>query len=136
MIIIEYMRGGSLESATLNQTEQDLAVIALSKALAFLHLKRIIHRDLKPSNVLLTSEKECKIVDFGSARAVELGLTMTKLPLAMQFSAPEVQERPPISRQTCGATGWLRCPLTRQPTSAYSKTSQAGEPPLLHQGSR
>ena len=48
-MIIEYMRGGSPESATLNPTEQNLAMIALSKALAFLHLERIIHRDLKPS---------------------------------------------------------------------------------------
>jgi serine/threonine protein kinase len=88
-----HMEGGSLETASLDPTEQNCAVISLTKALAFLHIgKGIVHQDLKPSNVLLTAARECKIGDFGSARAVELGLTQTKLPVTMQYAPPEVQE--------------------------------------------
>jgi serine/threonine-protein kinase len=48
-------------------------------ALAFAHRHGVVHRDIKPSNVLITSEGDVKVADFGIARAItaEGDLTQT-----------------------------------------------------------
>ena len=42
----------------------------IAEGLAHAHERNIVHRDVKPSNVILTSEGEAKIVDFGLARFI------------------------------------------------------------------
>ncbi len=41
--------------------------IHLFKALDYAHKKGVIHRDIKPHNIMLTKEKQIKIMDFGLA---------------------------------------------------------------------
>ena len=42
-------------------------MIKVLKALDYSHRKGIIHRDIKPHNIMITKQKEIKIMDFGLA---------------------------------------------------------------------
>lgn len=48
-------------------------------ALQYAHAEKVIHRDLKPANILLTRSGQVKLVDFGLARDMELGHTITQV---------------------------------------------------------
>lgn len=72
-ILMEYMDRGTLESlikSGVNFSEEILAKIAYQvvQGLEHLHNHKIIHRDLKPSNLLVNSEMEVKIADFGVSK--------------------------------------------------------------------
>jgi hypothetical protein len=72
-MVLEYVKGGDLASylkdkGRLSITEAASVVIPVAQGLAFAHSQGIIHRDLKPANILLTSERNPKISDFGIAK--------------------------------------------------------------------
>jgi len=61
------------------------------RGLKFIHSAHVIHRDLKPSNLLLNSNCDLKICDFGMARAVSASDTlMTEYVVTRWYRAPEV----------------------------------------------
>ena len=59
------------------------------------HDHQLIHRDIKPSNLLLTSQNQVKLVDFGLARQFSSRLTDPNALLGtVEFMSPE-QSRDP-----------------------------------------
>ncbi|CAN6925183.1 hypothetical protein Bca52824_086528 [Brassica carinata] len=68
-VLLEFMDGGCLEGVHVSREEElsDMSRQILS-GLAYLHRHHIVHRDIKPSNLLIDSEKNVKIADFGVSR--------------------------------------------------------------------
>ena len=44
-----------------------LSILKVLRALKYIHSANVLHRDLKPSNLLLNSNCDLKICDFGLA---------------------------------------------------------------------
>lgn len=74
-LIREYIEGKTLanlvdDDGPLDDGEAVAIALQLCNVLGYLHLHRppIIHRDIKPENVIYTTDKECRLIDFGTAR--------------------------------------------------------------------
>ncbi|MFF0991049.1 Stk1 family PASTA domain-containing Ser/Thr kinase [Kocuria nitroreducens] len=74
-IVMEYVPGRTLrelihENAVTPQEAVDMT-LGILDALEYSHRAGIVHRDIKPANVIVTPERQIKVMDFGIARAVE-----------------------------------------------------------------
>ena len=71
---MEYLEGKSLAkklaASKLPAPEATSILEGSAAALAFAHSQGILHGDFKPGNVIVTSEGEVKVIDFGIARAM------------------------------------------------------------------
>jgi serine/threonine protein kinase len=95
VIVSEYAPDGSLKQwlgkhggkAPLFDVAVDM-VMAILAGLEHLHVRGIIHRDLKPANVLM--QGECpRIADFGLARVIDPGATVSLAAGTPAYMAPE-----------------------------------------------
>lgn len=79
-IVMEFVEGPSLKSL-LDKHERfalDDTVLVMQGLLAglqFSHERGVVHRDIKPANVMLTSDGQAKIADFGIARIESSSMT-------------------------------------------------------------
>ncbi|HEY6723551.1 MAG TPA: serine/threonine-protein kinase [Polyangiaceae bacterium] len=100
-IVMELLRGESLAELLTRQpameaTQAVQLLLPIADALATAHGRGIIHRDIKPENLFLATDEygrlQPKIVDFGVARFLEGGRTMTRSGALMgtpDYMAPE-----------------------------------------------
>jgi len=61
-------------------------------AVAYLHRHLVVHRDLKPSNILVTSDGEPKLLDFGIAKLLDVATDSTMTSMRMltpAYASPE-----------------------------------------------
>ncbi|MBL8796131.1 MAG: protein kinase [Planctomycetia bacterium] len=93
---LEYIEGGSLaqklRDGLLPPREAAEIIEKLARAMHYAHQRGIVHRDLKPANILLTSDGQPKVTDFGLAKRVRPGVQQTQTGTVMgtpSYMAPE-----------------------------------------------
>ncbi|MDB5387583.1 MAG: Serine/threonine protein kinaserelated protein [Planctomycetaceae bacterium] len=69
-LVMEYIEGVSLTYLIETQNEQMQKfrlnfIIQLGEALEYFHLKNWIHRDLCPRNIMVSTDNQVKLIDFG-----------------------------------------------------------------------
>ena len=94
-ICLEFMNGGSLQDVMrMGGCENENVLKGISvqvcAGLDFLHGMRVIHRDIKPSNCLVNSAGVVKLADFGLARKLEQGHSVSESFIGtFEYMAPE-----------------------------------------------
>ena len=81
-IVMEYIEGFTLrdmlhEQGALSTNETLRVITPVLNALNAAHQIGIIHRDIKPENILIATDGRIKVADFGLARGIGIGSTMT-----------------------------------------------------------
>ncbi len=81
-ITMPYVQGSDLWSVLKREgrlpVDRTLAIMKqVGAGLAAAHKAGVVHRDLKPANIMVDSDDEPLIMDFGIARSTEAGATMT-----------------------------------------------------------
>lgn len=107
-LIFEYMETdlhAVIRANILEEIHKQYIMYQLFKALKYMHSAELLHRDIKPSNILLNSECQVKIADFGLARSLA------------QIS--EKQSTNPILTDYV-ATRWYRAPEILLGSTAYT----------------
>lgn len=69
-----------------------LLFLKVCAAVAYAHRNLVVHRDIKPSNIVINSDGEPKLLDFGLAKAFEIDNTNTQtavLAFTPAYASPE-----------------------------------------------
>ncbi len=107
-IVFEYVDGENLKELVVRSgrlpVRQALELaLAIADGLSFAHQHGLVHRDVKPQNILLNSEGEVKVTDFGIARSlhVDHGVTQTGTVLGTgEYLSPEQASGKQVSPAT------------------------------------
>ena len=94
-IVMELIEGITLKQymekkGVLNWKETLHFAMQIAKALEHAHSRGVVHRDIKPHNVMVLKNGSVKVADFGIARMMSKGDTLTKEALgSVHYISPE-----------------------------------------------
>ena len=94
-IVMELIEGITLKQymekkGVLNWKETLHFAMQIAKALEHAHSRGVVHRDIKPHNVMVLKNGSVKVADFGIARLMSKGDTLTKEALgSVHYISPE-----------------------------------------------
>ncbi|NP_001131428.2 putative protein kinase superfamily protein [Zea mays] len=144
-VVVEYLAGGSLKQYLIKNRRRKLAykvvvqiALDLARGLNYLHSRKIVHRDVKTENMLLDTQRNLKIADFGVARVeAQNPKDMTGATGTLGYMAPEVLEGKPYNRKcdvySFGICLWeIYCCDMPYPDLSFADVSSA----VVHQNLR
>src|SRR5439155_2992525 len=107
-IVMEYVQGRTLADVlkTDGRLMPDRAAEigeAVAGALTFAHAQGIVHRDIKPANIMITTGGQVKVMDFGIARAITAGDTLTQTATVLgtaTYLSPEQAQGEPVDARS------------------------------------
>lgn len=132
-VVLEYMDGGSLAdvlSRVKRIPEPVLAALAarILPALAYMHSRHMVHRDIKPANILVSTEGQPKVSDFGISAFMDNTIAQcnTFLGTVTYMSPERINGQPYSSPADIWALGLtlLECATGRYPYDASGGTIQ------------
>lgn len=105
-IVMEYVSGRSLRDLLRDedvQPERALEIVGeAARGLHYAHERGLVHRDIKPGNIMIGSDGQVKVTDFGIARAVNAE-TVTQTAAVFgtaAYVAPEQAQGEAVDRRT------------------------------------
>jgi formylglycine-generating enzyme required for sulfatase activity/dienelactone hydrolase len=102
-IVMAHYDGDSLRSRIAQGMEISDAIRIgrqIAAGLESAHRHGIVHRDIKPSNILITSEGDAKIIDFGLAKLRDATLTAGSVAGTVAYMSPEQASGQTIEHRT------------------------------------
>lgn len=112
-LVFEYMETdlhAVIRANILEEVHKQYIMYQIFRSLKFMHTAQLLHRDIKPSNVLLNSECQVKMADFGLARSVAQLATEEGNPVLTDYVATRWYRAPEIllssHRYTYGVDMW------------------------------
>jgi serine/threonine protein kinase len=93
-LAMEYVSGKPIDvfAAGLSLQKKVGLFLKVCAAVAYLHRNLVVHRDLKPGNILVTSDGEPKLLDFGIAKILDVATDATMTSMRMltpDYASPE-----------------------------------------------
>ena len=132
-VVLEYMDGGSLADVLSRVGKIPEGVISgiaarILPALDFMHSHHMVHRDIKPANILMSTDGEPKISDFGISAFIDNTIAQcnTFLGTVTYMSPERIDGKPysfPADIWAIGLT-LLECITGRYPYDASSGTME------------
>ncbi|CAK57055.1 unnamed protein product (macronuclear) [Paramecium tetraurelia] len=108
-IVQEFLEGKTLtqliKTVEMEEAHVKQIITELLNAVSYLHSQDIIHRDIKPDNIIITTEGQLKLIDFGLSSHSESKLSYDKCGTLL-FMAPEMIFKQPYLKSvdiwSCG----------------------------------
>jgi len=107
-LICDYMESdlhAVIRANILEEIHKQYIIYQLLKALKYMHSGAMLHRDIKPSNILLNSDCQVKVCDFGLARSIVQANDHSQNPVLTDYVA----------------TRWYRAPEILLGSTSYTK---------------
>ena len=97
-IIMEYLEGVTLgeflkENGTLPEKVAIQMMMPIMKSLKTVHQAGIIHRDIAPDNIMISTDSQIKLIDFGAARYATTSHSRSLTVIIKPGYSPEEQYR-------------------------------------------
>ncbi|MGD1008266.1 MAG: serine/threonine-protein kinase, partial [Ignavibacteriaceae bacterium] len=96
VMVMEYAEGKMLkeiirEEGKIDELRSVKILLQILEGLGFAHQRGVVHRDIKPSNIMVDSNSNIKIMDFGIAKVLgDKGLTRTGVKMGtVYYMSPE-----------------------------------------------
>jgi len=105
-IVMEFVEGDNLDTVIAEKVKLDPLhcihyLYQIASAVDYAHSEGVIHRDIKPANILIDSQNQPLLLDFGVAKLADTSITMADTVVGTpSYMAPEQIRGRPLSGRT------------------------------------